>query len=95
MVTILTCVYCGKEYPGGTPSSDADILTEHIRVCEKHPLRKAEETIKKLRSALEGLIGASEKEELEIIKFATENIQGLSLHDKEMVVNAINVLLEV
>ena len=38
----LTCVYCGKEYPPGSPTHGADVLTEHIRVCEKHPLRKVE-----------------------------------------------------
>lgn len=40
----LTCVYCGKEYPPGSPAHGASVLTEHIRVCEKHPmhaLRKA------------------------------------------------------
>jgi len=49
---VLTCVYCGKEYPQGTPSWGDKILTEHIRVCEKHPMRKLEEEKQKLRSAL-------------------------------------------
>ena len=38
---ILTCVYCGHEYPQDTPAAGAQILTDHIKVCEKHPLRKA------------------------------------------------------
>jgi len=38
----LTCVYCGHEYPEGTPPHGAQILTDHIRVCEKHPLRLCE-----------------------------------------------------
>ena len=37
----LTCVYCGMAYPEGTPPHGARILTEHIKVCEKHPMRQA------------------------------------------------------
>ena len=50
----LTCVYCGKEYPSNTPPSGADVevLTIHIRQCEKHPMRKLEEENKKLKEAL-------------------------------------------
>jgi hypothetical protein len=47
---ILTCVYCGHEYPQGTPSWGNEILTEHIKVCEKHPMRKLE---KRLARAIE------------------------------------------
>lgn len=39
----LTCVYCGKEYPPGSPAHGSAVLTEHIRVCEKHPMRKVEQ----------------------------------------------------
>jgi hypothetical protein len=39
---VVTCVYCGMQYPEDTPCHGAEILTEHIKVCEKHPLRKAE-----------------------------------------------------
>ncbi|OGV45174.1 MAG: hypothetical protein A2017_06445 [Lentisphaerae bacterium GWF2_44_16] len=45
---VLTCVYCGVEYPQDTPSHGAEILTEHIKVCEKHPMREAEAKIAKL-----------------------------------------------
>lgn len=38
----LTCIYCGKEYPPGSPTHGAAVLTEHIRVCEKHPMRALE-----------------------------------------------------
>jgi len=48
----LTCVYCGKEYPPGSPAHGASVLTEHIKVCEKHPLRAAEKDIARLRVAL-------------------------------------------
>ena len=49
---VLTCVYCGQEYPEGTPPHGSKVLTDHIRVCEKHPMRKLEEENKKLREAL-------------------------------------------
>lgn len=61
---ILTCVYCGHEYPQDTPAHGNQVLTEHIKVCEAHPLRKAEADIAVLRSALVGLIGVDTKQEL-------------------------------
>lgn len=39
---VLTCVYCGQEYPPGSPTHGAEVLTAHIKVCLKHPLRQAE-----------------------------------------------------
>ncbi len=48
----LTCVYCGQEYPDQTPAHGAQVLTEHIRTCIKHPLRAAEAKIERLRKAL-------------------------------------------
>lgn len=36
---VLTCVYCGHEYPQDTPAAGSEVLTEHIAVCEKHPMR--------------------------------------------------------
>jgi len=49
-----TCVYCGHEYPPGTPASGSDqrSLTEHIKVCPKHPMREAEELLRKCEGAL-------------------------------------------
>ena len=38
----VTCVYCGLAYPDETPTHGAEILTDHIKVCEKHPMRKSE-----------------------------------------------------
>ena len=49
---ILTCVYCGHEYPQDTPTHGAGVLTEHIKICERHPMRKAEKDIAMLRAAL-------------------------------------------
>jgi hypothetical protein len=39
---VVTCVYCGHEYPTGTPTSQNASLTEHIRGCAKHPMRRVE-----------------------------------------------------
>lgn len=47
---VVTCVYCGMVYPEGTPTHGAAILTEHIKTCEKHPMRELE---RQLSSALE------------------------------------------
>lgn len=45
----LTCVYCGQMYPPNTPTHGSEVLTEHIKVCEKHPMRKVEEENKILK----------------------------------------------
>lgn len=39
---VLTCVYCGHAYPPGSPEHGAEVLTEHIKTCEKHPMRALE-----------------------------------------------------
>lgn len=38
-VSVVYCVYCGHEYPTGTPQAKAKVLTDHISTCEKHPMR--------------------------------------------------------
>lgn len=89
---ILTCVYCGHEYPQDTPAAGSEILTEHIKVCEHHPLRKAEADIALLRSALVGLIGADSKQELLAME-ATMRILPAPYADKAVGINAIHALL--
>ena len=49
---VLTCVYCGEAYPPGSPTHGAEVLTEHVRTCAKHPLRAAEKEAERLRAAL-------------------------------------------
>lgn len=57
----VTCVYCGHQYPDGTPESQAAALTAHIEACHMHPLGKALADIDKLatllRTALADLTG--------------------------------------
>ena len=86
MSNTLTCVYCGMAYPEGTPPHSSKVLTDHIKGCEKHPMRK-------LRKALADMVGASTKEELEEMELALRAIPGLEQY-KIVAINAIHALLE-
>lgn len=88
---VLTCVYCGHEYPQDTPAAGAQVLTDHIRVCAKHPLRKAESDIALLRSALVGWIGASTCDELTPLKSVVSLMPESA--DKRIALAAIEALL--
>ena len=57
---VLTCVFCGTEYPQGTPAHGDQVLIDHIRVCEKHPLRRAEADRKLLLDAAFEVLDESE-----------------------------------
>ena len=94
MANTLTCVYCGIVYPEGTPPHGAQILTDHIKICEKHPMRKAEETISKLKAALSGLVGASTKKELEMMEAVIRSVPAPDA-DRAVTINATHALLEV
>ena len=89
---ILTCVYCGHEYPQGTPAAGSDVLTEHIKVCERHPMRKAEADIALLRAALVGLVGADSEQELRQLE-STMRLLPAPEADKAVSINAIHALL--
>lgn len=91
MNTIVTCVYCGHEYPEGTPTAKQGLLTEHIQTCHAHPMRAAEEKIYTLKSALSGLIGASKKEELDSMEIAIRS-QAAPMSDKAVIIDAIDAL---
>ncbi len=90
---VLTCVYCGHEYPQDTPAAGHDILTAHIRVCEKHPMRKLEADNTKLRSALVGLVGAETHEELAAME-ASIRVLPVPDEDRGCTINAIRALRE-
>lgn len=93
MSNILTCVYCGMAYPEGTPPHGSKVLTDHIRICEKHPMRKVESQLQTLRSALEGLIGANTEKELRDMEAVLQMLPA-SETDKVVSINAIHALLE-
>lgn len=88
----LTCVYCGHEYPQDTPAHGSKVLTDHIKVCERHPMRKAESDITLLRSALVGLIGADTEDELRQMESAVRLLPAPD-EDKAVSINAIHALL--
>jgi len=90
---ILTCVYCGQAYPQDTPTWGNQVLTDHIKICPKHPMRKSEETIAKLRSALAGLVGVDGKDELDKMEAALRLVNVPDV-DKVTSINAVNVLRE-
>jgi hypothetical protein len=91
---ILTCVYCGHEYPQDTPASGSKALTDHIKVCEKHPMKKVIDDNRKLRAALVGLIGgADSRTELEQMEMFLQ-IAHIPDADKAATINAIHALIE-
>lgn len=49
---VITCVYCGHAYQPGVPTHGHDALTEHIKICTKHPMRDAEKKITELQQLL-------------------------------------------
>jgi len=90
----LTCVYCGMAYPQGTPTNGAQVLTDHIKVCAKHPMRKAEGDIAKLRKAIMDMLGGeSSRAELEQMELLIRAAQVPDI-DKTISINAIHALLE-
>jgi len=89
---ILTCVYCGHEYPQETPAWGNKILTDHIRICPKHPMKKAEADIALLRDALVGMIGVDTERELQELA-ATMRVMQVPDADKAVSLNAIHALL--
>lgn len=90
--SVVTCVYCGHAYPDGTPTHKAEVLTEHIKVCEKHPMREAEKRIERLRKAVVDFVGAECKEELEAMEVAIR-LSPAPDADKATAINAIHALL--
>ncbi|NDP41085.1 MAG: hypothetical protein GZ093_20615 [Rhodoferax sp.] len=88
----LTCAYCGHEYPQDTPAAGSQVLTEHIKVCEQHPMRKATSDITRLRSALVRLIGTDTETELRQME-ANIRLAHASEVDKAVSINAIHALL--
>ncbi len=92
MKRVLTCVYCGHEYPQETPAWGDKILTEHIKKCPKHPLRIAELKIKLLQNALIGLIGVDSIPELKEMEAIVLSHPSSDLN-KPAVLNAISALL--
>lgn len=88
---ILTCVYCGMEYPQDTPAWGDKVLTDHIKICKKHPMRKLEENYQMVRKALVGLVGAETEKELDEMEAGIRTLP-VSDHDRMVTINAIDAL---
>lgn len=89
----ITCAYCGHAYEPGTPTFAAEVLTEHIKICEKHPMRHAEARNKKLFNALAMLTGADTMEELAAMHQMLTAMP-IPSEEKAITLNAVEVLLE-
>ncbi len=92
MSTTLTCVYCGQAYPEGIPPHGNQVLTDHIRVCTKHPMRPLEEERNALRAALVGVVGVDGRKELEQMEGLLRLMQ-VPMADKAASIDAIHALL--
>lgn len=55
---VLTCAFCGESYPPNTPESNDNTLSEHIKVCKKHPICTIEEKYNTLKAAASELLSA-------------------------------------
>lgn len=42
---VLRCAFCDAEYTEGTPATQHERLTEHVKVCPDHPMREVEERL--------------------------------------------------
>ena len=50
-VDVVTCAFCGHEYPRGTPRHGDGQLVAHMKTCLKHPMREVEEKLRGLEHA--------------------------------------------
>ena len=89
---ILTCVYCGHEYPQYTPAHGSRVLTDHISGCAKHPMSQTARDRTMLRAALVGLVGADTADELKAME-ATMRMLPAPEADKAVTINAIHALI--
>lgn len=88
----MMCNVSGHEYPQDTPAAGSEVLTDHIKVCNRHPMRKAEADVAMLRAALVGLIGADSEQELRQMEAAMRVLPAPDA-DKAVSINAIRALL--
>lgn len=89
---VLTCIYCGHEYPQDTPTSGSKVLTDHIKTCELHPMRRIEADNAKLREALVGLVGADSKDLLDNMEATIRALPQIPEDDRINTINAICAL---
>jgi len=90
-MNVVTCVYCGQEYPSGTPTSKAKALTDHIKICTLHPMREAEETISNLTNSICKIFGVYTIHELYEIRNSIKKIKNINInHETETLISVID-----
>ena len=52
------CAYCGHEEP---LDDDESRITSHIRTCDKHPMRAAEQRVVKVEETMRAIIDAADE----------------------------------
>lgn len=76
---IVTCIYCGYAYPTGTPTNRHKRLTDHIKVCPDHPMKKVVE-------ALQGTLHSLEYVTSQEDKFKNIQLNGRTVRDERIAV---------
>lgn len=56
---VVTCAFCGQEYPRGTPRHGDGELAEHIKTCPRHPMRALEAELADLKLNIEESVAAN------------------------------------
>lgn len=90
---ILTCVYCGHEYPQDTPAFGSKVLTDHIASCDQHPMRTVALQRDRLRSALAAVIGVSGPDDLRAMRCILLDSAAPD-GEKVVLIAAVDALLE-
>ena len=90
---VLTCVYCGHQYPQETPAWGDKVLTDHITQCEKHPMRAVIVEREKLLAALIASVGCIDLAELRQMEAAMRLLYAPEA-DKAATIDAIHALIE-
>jgi hypothetical protein len=85
---VLTCAFCGEEYPQDTPAAGAQVLVDHIRTCGKHPMRELEARHKRLTDAAYVMIDCATEDEAR----ALLAVMKLMPQDNEDVCKAIGLV---
>jgi len=91
---VLTCVYCGTEYPQNTPAWGSQILTDHIKICPKHPMRNLEVANANLRSALVGLVGVDGDQLHLMLRLTLQLYVADPDEGKAALINAVHALID-
>jgi hypothetical protein len=84
---VVTCAFCGKQYPTGTPVTKHALLTEHIFQCEKHPIQE----IGKVLAEFMSLSWPPNSKEIAELRSGLI-MMGVQMPDHEDVIKGINGL---